>query len=457
MEISRRKLIGSSVVGLGVVAGSNGASAKDTFSSTDLRGTFSASSEGLRPTASDDQSKLLQKILDRAAAENKPVFLPPGNYVVSNINLPRNTRLMGVPGASRLIYSGSGHCLMAENGQHIEITGITVDGNNREIEGYAEGLIRISDTIHLVIENCEIVGSSGTGIYVSRSSGRIANNTISGAAGDCAIFAVENSNMTISANKVTDCANGGILVHRWTNGEDGTFVSGNHISNIGAAKGGTGQWGNGINVYRADSVIISNNHVSDCKFSAIRSNGGGNVQILGNSCLRSGEMAIYSEFEFVGAIISNNLVDTCARGISITNFLQGGRLAVCSNNIVRNAILPVFYEGEDNRGSGISVEADTTVTGNVIENSPDFGLLLGWGPYLRNVVATSNIIRGSKVGIYVSVVEGSKATMVTNNIISDFEKGAIMGYHWAKLKTGELAGKSHSGFDHLTISGNQTT
>lgn len=431
------------------------ASAQQGFTIADLRGTFSAADSGLRPSAPDDQSKLLQQILDRAAAANKPVFLPPGNYVVSNIKLPPNTRLMGVPGASRLVYSGAGHCLMAENGQHVEITGITVDGINRKIEGYAEGLIRVSNTLHVVIENCEIIGSAGIGIYVDSSSGRIERNVISGATGDCAIYAVQNHQMLIGSNTVKDCSNGGILVHRWTPAEDGTIVTNNHISNIGAANGGTGQWGNGINVFRAHSVQVMNNQITDCKFSAIRSNGGSNVQIIGNQALRSGETAIYSEFEFIGAVISNNLVDTCARGISLVNFMSGGRMGVCSNNIIRNVTLPVFYEGEDNTGSGISAEADTTITGNVIENSPDFGLSLGWGPYLRNVVATSNIIRGSNVGVYVSVVEGSKSTVISNNVISDYKRGAIVGYRWGEAATKELAGKSSSGFDHLSVAGNQ--
>ena len=456
--INRRLFLGGTLAATSTVSSAIPVLADQTSSKTlkigDLRGSFSAADDGLRPGAVDDQSRLFQSILDRAATANKPVFLPPGNYVVSNIKLPSNTRLMGVPGASRLVYSGAGHCLLGENCQHIEITGITVDGINRKIEGYAEGLIRISNTRHLVVENCEIIGSSEIGLYVERSAGRIERNSISGAAGSCAIYTVESHDMLIGSNRIKDCANGGILVHRWSPGEDGTIVTNNHISGIGAANGGTGQWGNGINVFRADSVQISNNQISDCKFSAIRSNGGGNVQILGNSCRRSGETAIYSEFEFIGAVVSNNLVDTCATGISIVNFQQGGRMGVCSNNIVRNVTLPISYEDGATTGSGIAAEADTTITGNVIENSPDFGLSLGWGPYLRDVVASSNIIRGSDVGIYVSVVEGSKSTVISNNIISQFKRGAIIGFRWDDPATKELAGKNISGFAHLSLSGN---
>ena len=254
MGISRRSFLGG-IAGVAAVGGSSHQSvaaeplATETISRPfkvgELRGSFSAADSGLRAGASDDQSRLLQQILDNAALQDKPVFLPPGNYVVSNINLPAKTRLIGVPGASRLVYSGAGHCLMAENCEHIEITGISVDGANRAIEGYAEGLIRVSNTSHLVIDNCEIVGSAAVGIFVDRSAGRIERNLVSGAGGLCAIYGVENRQMLISSNRVSDCANGGILVHRWKQGDDGTIVTSNQISDIDAKWGRyrpAGQW-----------------------------------------------------------------------------------------------------------------------------------------------------------------------------------------------------------------------
>jgi len=264
---------------------------------SDLRGSFNANQSGLRPGAVDDQSKLLQKILNNAALEDKPVFLPPGNYFVSNIVLPARTRLMGVPGGSRLIYTGGGHFLMSENGSHVELTGIVLDGANRTIQSYSEAVLRVNNAAHLVIDNCEIGGSLETGVYISNSRGRIEHCDISGAAGACGIYGIDNRGFSIINNHVHDCSNGGILIHRWSAGEDGTIVTNNRIERIGAANGGTGQWGNGINVFRAGSVLIANNQISDCAFTAIRSNAGSNVQINSNQCLRSGETAIYSEFE----------------------------------------------------------------------------------------------------------------------------------------------------------------
>jgi len=50
--------------------------------------------------------------------------------------------------------------------------------------------------------------------------------------------------------------------------------------------------------------------------------------ITGNTATDLGEVAIYSEFGFEGAVIANNTVDGAAIGIAVTNFNQGGRLAV---------------------------------------------------------------------------------------------------------------------------------
>lgn len=233
------------------------------------------------------------------------------------------------------------------------------------------------------------------------------------------------------------------------------MIAGNRVQRISARNGGTGQVGNGINVFRAGSVMISGNHVSDCAFSAIRSNGGSNLQVTANTCLRSGETAIYSEFTFEGAVISNNIVDGAAKGISIVNFKEGGRLGVCSGNLVRNLVETGPYESSGaGFGIGITVEADAAVTGNVIEGAPRYGMQLGWGPFLRNVTATGNVIRKAGTGIAVSVVEGAGAAIISDNVISETRNGAIVGHRWAKAATGDLARIGNGGFAHLTVERN---
>jgi uncharacterized secreted repeat protein (TIGR03808 family) len=97
------------------------------------------------------------------------------------------------------------------------------------------------------------------------------------------------------------------------------------------------------------------------------------------------------------------------------------------------------------------VEADASVTGNTIENVAKWGMLLGWGPFLRSVNINGNVIRKAPVGIAVSVVKGAKSTSITNNIFDEISHGAIMGHEWSTPVTSDLALSTKSRFSHLRI------
>lgn len=420
----------------------------------DLRGSIDAAAAGIVPNAPDNQSRRLQRLIREAASSGVPVFLPPGTYRVSNIDLPDGARLTGVPGASQLVYGGGGHLLRADGADRIEISNIVADGANGRLGDHAEALISLTNVGEALIDNCEIAGSRKSGLKLERCGGRVERSAIGGAA-DVGLYAIECRSLSITGNTVRDCGNGGILAHRWTKGDDGAVITGNRIARIGARDGGTGQHGNGINLFRADNVIVAGNHVSDCAFSAIRANSASNAQIRGNQCLRSGETALYVEFTFEGAVVADNIIDTAANGILIVNFDQGGRLATVTGNLVRNLSLagPYRHDGAG-FGFGIAVEADTVVSGNVVENAPRYGMMIGWGPYLRDVVVSGNIVRKSPVGVAVTVVEKSGAAVISDNIFSDTPDGAIVGFRWNEKATGDLI-EGAGGRSHLTISGNR--
>lgn len=451
-RLSRRTFLGGTLGASALCL--SGTTANALIQVAELRGSIDAADFGLYPNAPSDQSALFQEAVNRAAEKGRALFLSAGTYPVANLQFPSGTLIVGIPGRTRLVYQGGGGLLASAKGvSNVGFNGVTFDGANRTIGDQTEGLIHFIGVRHATIENCEITGSSRSGLLLDRCSGRITDCRVSGAA-EAGIRSNEATGLSITGNTVTDCANGGIWVHRWSEGEDGTLVSGNRIERIGAKYGGTGQWGNGINVFRAHGVVISGNRIADCAFSAIRSHTGSNVQITGNSCLRSGETGIYSEFAFQGAIISNNIIDGATTGISIANFLQGGRLAVCSGNLIRNITdqgpYPTVGSGF---GIGIAAEADTTITGNVIEGVPRFGMLLGWGPYLRNVVASQNMLRDCGTGIAVTVVEGAGSALITGNMLQGCKSGAINGYRWLDKATGELNGSTD--WPHLNVSGNQ--
>ncbi|TPK86397.1 TIGR03808 family TAT-translocated repetitive protein [Mesorhizobium sp. B2-4-12] len=457
--LNRRTLLtqtaGFAVIGLSL--GKAAAASLTGIEKASMRGSINATELGVQAGTFDDQSKAFAKLLRDANSRDMPVFLPPGAYVVSNLSLPGRVRLSGVPGATRIVYGGDGHLFMAEQADHIELSGLVFDGANRSMGDYAQGLLDLRRVGHLVVDNCQITGSGKNGLALEHAAGRIERSDVSGAA-DAGIYSVEASGLAITGNTVSDCGNGGILVHRWQAAEDGTMVTGNRVERIGARSGGTGQNGNGINAFRAGNVVISGNVVSDCAFSAIRANSSSNLQISDNTCSRSGETAVYSEFSFEGAVISNNIVDGAANGISIVNFNEGGRMGVCSGNIVRNLSTTGPYPADPpGFGVGIAVEADTVASNNVIENAPLYGMSIGWGPYLRNVVATGNIIRKAGTGIAVSVVEGAGTAVISDNVIDGTLNGAVVGQRWAEPVTADLTQLSNSGFAHLTVERNRVS
>jgi uncharacterized secreted repeat protein (TIGR03808 family) len=187
----------------------------------------------------------------------------------------------------------------------------------------------------------------------------------------------------------------------------------------------------------------------------VRNNSGDAVQIVANSCTELGEVAIYSEFSFEGAIITGNLVDRANVGISITNFNENGRLAVASGNIVRN-ISRRFNptKGALDGGTGIAVEADTAVTGNVVEDAEFAGISLGYGTYLRDVLCSSNVVRRCAYGIAASVVQGSGLAQIRDNILSQCSRGRIVGFNYDEAVPGDLFDGRETRFPHLAIAGN---
>src|SRR5262249_6585036 len=149
---------------------------------------------------------------------------------------------------------------------------------------------------------------------------------------DVAIHSLDARGLLIARNTILRAGDNGIQVWRNAAGDDGTIVAENRITAVRNDSGGSGQYGNAVNVFRAGNVMVRSNQIRDCAFSAVRGNAASNIQIEGNTISRVGEVALYSEFGFEGALIANNTVDGAAIGISVTNFSEGGRLGVVASN-----------------------------------------------------------------------------------------------------------------------------
>jgi uncharacterized secreted repeat protein (TIGR03808 family) len=410
---------------------------------------------GVRPGAPDDQTRALQTAIDRAAGARVPLVLPPGAYRVGEVRLPAGSRIVGVRGATRLNFSTGAAMLRATRGDSVSLSGLTLDGGGKPLP-QTGGLIHIVQSRRVAISDCEIIGAGGNGLVLEGSDGVVEDNLILSAANG-GIFTRDARGLSIRGNTLRGCGNNGILVWRTDVGDDGTVVSENRIEDTAARAGGSGQNGNAINVFRANNVLVTGNRIRSTAFSAVRGNAASNLQILANNAVGCGEVALYAEFGFEGAVISQNVIDGAALGVAITNFSSGGRLAVCQGNLIRNLTgkRPPGTDPGDLAGVGIGVEADAAISGNVIERAPVAGIWLGWGPHQRDITVTGNVVRSAPVGIAVQVADGAGAAVISDNLIASATTGAVIGYEWRKPVTADLAAAGTAKHAQITVTGNR--
>lgn len=409
---------------------------------------------GLDPNANEtDQSKRLQKAMDAAAKSGRLLLLPGGGFNVGALTIPDRLHMQGIAGATMLTAPGDTRLAQIANAYAVTIEGIVFQANAPDAAAGVQGLIEIEASSGISFRNCGFYNNPGNGIAANESSLTIEDCDFEGAEA-AGIHSNNGKGLTIRGNRIADCGSAGIRIWRDEPGFDGSIITGNRISKIAATDGGNGQNGNGISIYKADGVIVADNIVDGCAFSAIRVNQSKDTQIRGNTCTNSGEVAIFSEFGFSGSVIADNIVDGAATGISITNLDQGGHLATCTGNLVRN-IAPGSTVNPDTKPVGIYAEADTVISGNTVDSVPGVGILAGNGPYVRNVLISANVITGARYGIGVSVVQDPKAgpVRVEGNIIGAGSEHAIVGLEWDKLASTDLSADA-ARYPNVTVADN---
>lgn len=450
MTFDRRSLLGTAALagaaGIAATAGPRPAAAKSPsglgVSATDL---------GVE-SGGGDQAAALQAAIDRLAPTGTPLLLPPGHYAVSSLELKPGTQLLGVPGATILAFAGGDRFLWGNGAAQVRLQGLVIDGQARPLDPFhADGLVTLTACEGVSLRDVIIRGGLLNGVSLRQCSGRIGDSLIE----DCgagALFSLDARGLEIAHNEIRRIGNNGIQIWTGKPGEDGTLVLSNRISAIEARAGGTGENGNGISIFRAGSVLVSSNRITDCAFSAVRNNAGSNCQMLGNSCERLGEVALYAEFGFEGVIIANNLVDRAAQGISVTNFNEGGRLAVVQGNLIRNMVRR--EQSEDKRGYGIAVEADAVVTGNIVESAAAAGILIGWGRHKRDVAVTGNVVRASPIGIGISSEFEGGIVFAAHNFIAGASEGGIRAMDHETPIGPDLAQASAEAYPNIAVQAN---
>jgi uncharacterized secreted repeat protein (TIGR03808 family) len=453
---SRRSILAVLGGGAGGAVCTVAAAAPRSRNGADTRTLASARGQefGLVSDSPADQSAILQTAIDQAALNGVALQLPPGLFRVSRVALRERSHLIGNP-RTRLQAAVGGTVLTAERAHGMRLERFRIEAAGAEpTQDTAVALIELRSSRDVTVQGLAISRAPRNGLYLEACSGRVAACRIE-RVGAAALWAMDSLGLDIVGNDIETCADNGILIWRSAPGDDGTLVSQNRIAHVYAASGGSGQNGNGVNVFRAGRVRVLGNHISDCAYSAVRGNASSDIQIIANNASRIGEVALYAEFGFEGALIAQNIVDDAAAGISVTNFNDGGRLAVIQGNLVRN-LRRRESEPVDKRGEGIAVEADAAVSGNTIEGAPTAGIVIGWGRHMRNVNATGNVIRDARIGIMITDDPAAGSCLVAQNLISDARDGAIRLVDHGRPVCEDLAlAQPRTG--RLSISGNMVT
>jgi uncharacterized secreted repeat protein (TIGR03808 family) len=399
-----------------------------------------------------DQTARIQSAINEATAKGRPFVFPPGVFVTRQLTLPNGAHLVGRPGKTVLASPDAKTILAMKSAGRVTLEGLTLRVAARTLGAFAP-LLLAQDTPDLWIDDCSFLDANGTAIQLERCGGRIERCTILDAA-QAALFAMDSTGLSIIGNTIEQARDNGILVWRSEKGDDGTIIADNRISNIAAVSGGTGEYGNGINVFKAGGVNISGNQIRRCRFSAIRNNGGSNVAITGNTCIDFDEAAFWHEFAYDGGTLTGNIVQNCGTAVQIANLgSDNGRLATVAGNVFRNCKRGKHIgDGSLSGGVGISAEGEVAITGNVIDAADYAGIALGWGPYLRGATVADNVINAPNMGIAVSVVPDTGSAVITGNAISG-AKRPIAGTKWHEIAVEDLA-KRAAEFPNLLIANN---
>src|ERR1700722_10526537 len=172
MDVNRRHLIGASAAGALAMSA-------DTARAAPLTSVLGrdATQYGVRPGSPDDQTKALQRAIDDAARTLAPLALPPGVYRTGMLRLQSGTQLIGVRGATTLVFNGGASMLSGEGADSIGLSNITLDGGGIPLPT-RRGLVHCISGRDIRIADCEITGSGGAGIWFENVAGDVSGNII---------------------------------------------------------------------------------------------------------------------------------------------------------------------------------------------------------------------------------------------------------------------------------------
>jgi uncharacterized secreted repeat protein (TIGR03808 family) len=413
-----------------------------------------------------DQTATLQAQINAAQAPGGTgtLTLTTGTYDVTGLTasasypliisgVPGRTILRSLNGNTRILYIAPSPQTATSTVPNVVVSGIVFDGNSAATPNTPSFentyLLHAAQCMDILVEKCVFKGTRTSGAGFDACTGRVVGNQFfnigqiaiktgrfSGAYQQATVGsqALTLNGMEISGNHIHEVYNGGIYVSHWvsSNEEDSTIISNNHVEGV-LSGSGNGPYGNGIYVLGSNNVVVANNRVSNCVYGGIRVTSSKFCQVTGNIVSRIADAAIFVEFTFDSAVVSNNVVEDVNIGIQLTG--GGGSMGstgVCSNNIVRN-VSRVATNPQVSNFIGIGVVAmATNCVGNVVEgvaansHGPGVGILMmDWssGTTSHHHQVEANMVKGAGCGI--GLVLGSVDNHFSHRTTETIETNAM--------------------------------
>jgi hypothetical protein len=202
-------------------------------------------------SGSSNQTANLQAAINAAQTQGLPLFIPPGSYPITSVNITSSVEIYSAVLAAQIVGFGRSPTLNVGSGVAgtrigpVIIRGLHLYGANQSFPGGTDpAIIQSSEVDGLIIRDCLIRDSGYHAIRLTESSGRIQSNEIPGAR-EIAIYIYDSSNAVfIDQNVITYSGNNGVYIYRSTAGGDQSVISNNQIGLTSANGGGTGWNGN---------------------------------------------------------------------------------------------------------------------------------------------------------------------------------------------------------------------
>lgn len=413
------------------------------------------------PPPSGFTSATIGTAINAARTAGKPLQVRPGTYDISNVDIltttggGRGIEVFCQAGTATLRLTGGSHGLRIVGQGGMRFRNLRFEGQNLALPAYsapgvitaAAGLVTLDNARDVTFLGCTFqntvkTGSEPAGAYkaallcVNDSRPLIKECTFDNI--DVGVWSFSSETL-VEGCRIVGAKNNAIMVFGTIGSGGNLSVVRNNFINFVASDYGTGANGNGVAVYLANDVSISNNTVFNCAFSAVRVNGASRALIEGNNCWNIREASLYYEApgagqNGTGVTIVNNRVDTAGDGINIGNsgyFGDGvARRSVIMGNQLKNLTVTTIPGsgglGDYNTAAiGITAEQDSVIGGNIVEGAAG-GIKLGVAQGARDLVCDGNLIRDCGVGIAFSSNASAGKMVISNNIISGAGNNAIV-------------------------------